>query len=94
MHYLDVQQDDKKKTDAPVMAKKEKSKPFVPSEDEAPDFLNLSVREAITMSQKYSLDMEYSGTGVVYKQEPEKGEKLQNKKVKLFFKTPETKTKT
>jgi cell division protein FtsI (penicillin-binding protein 3) len=94
MRYLDIPQDEKKKPEAPVVAKKEKTKPFVPSEDEAPDFLNLSVREAVTMSQKYSLDMEYSGTGVVYKQEPEKGEKLQNKKVKLFLKSPETKTKT
>lgn len=88
LHYLDIPPDEKIETKSiqqPVLVKA--SPDEVLPNDMMPDFSKMTVREAINLSKKYALEMDINGTGQVYKQEPAKGQKIQNKKIKLYFKT-------
>ena len=51
-----------------------------------PDFSKMTIREAIEIAKKYSIEVEFSGTGQIYKQEPAKGAKIENLKIKLYSK--------
>lgn len=53
---------------------------------EMPDFSKMTIREAIEIAKKYSIEVEFSGTGQIYKQEPAKGAKIENLKIKLYSK--------
>ncbi len=88
LHYMDIPPDEKTEsttTSQPVMVKTSPDEPL--SNDLMPDFSNMSIREAVNLSKKHALEMDINGTGQVFKQEPPKGQKIQNKKIKLYFKT-------
>jgi cell division protein FtsI (penicillin-binding protein 3) len=86
--YMDIPKDENDKTEVLPPAIVAGSDPTKYLADEImPDFSNMSIREAIALSDKFALQAEFDGTGQVYKQEPAKGEKIQGKKIKLYCKT-------
>jgi len=91
LQYMDVPKDDKDKNEEKipqVMAASFVEKDL--TKQEMPDFSNMTIREAVDLAKKYSLDVEFNGTGQIYKQEPAKGQKIINQKIKLFSKTDTT----
>lgn len=88
LHYLDIPKDDKNRIDPKppeLMVQKNPEKSL--SIQEMPDFSNMTIREALDLTKKYNLEVELNGSGQVYKQEPLKGQKIINNKIKLYCKT-------
>jgi cell division protein FtsI (penicillin-binding protein 3) len=88
LYYMDIPQDEKNKNEFEMPTKIAEN--FQEEEIIAgrmPDFSNMSIREAVNLAKKYTLDVEFSGTGQIYKQEPVKGQNIINQKIKLFCKT-------
>jgi cell division protein FtsI (penicillin-binding protein 3) len=85
LHYMDVPKDEKPKKDNPLLQAQTAIDPAkYLSRQEVPDFLNMSIRQALEVSQANALPVEFVGTGTVYKQEPAKGKKISDKKIKLY----------
>ena len=88
LHYMDIPKDEKDKTEVPTPAIQASYNPEKLLMNEVmPDFSNMTIREAIDLSKQYDLNVEFSGSGQVYKQEPAKGQKIVDKKIKLYCKT-------
>ena len=96
LHYIDAEPDEKTDNQIlPVAKTIPQNSTTQPVENgKMPNFMDLDIRAAVELSKKYSIDAEMSGTGVVYKQEPKTGDALENKKVRLYFKLPESKSST
>ncbi|MEZ4845399.1 MAG: penicillin-binding transpeptidase domain-containing protein, partial [Bdellovibrionota bacterium] len=87
LHYMDIPKDEKKKNVEPAMrASAEVDPAKYLSRQEVPDFSNMTIRQALEVSKSNALDVEFVGTGIVYKQEPAKGEKIPDKKIRLYCK--------
>ena len=52
-----------------------------------PNFINMTLREAIDFSEEHAIDLEIHGSGVVFKQDPKHGQDLGKKKVRLYLRT-------
>lgn len=95
LHYIDAPRDEKSKDDMLQFAKSSDRPLHRTAEPgKMPNFIDLSIREAIEISKQNSLNIEINGSGIVYKQEPSEGESTENKKVKLYLKTQEGKSST
>lgn len=85
---MDIPKDEKDKNEVKEIGTVAENNPEINlSNQEMPDFSNMSIREAVDLAKKYELDVEFNGTGQIYKQEPAKGQKISNQKIKLFCKT-------
>ncbi len=88
LNYMDIPKDEKDKNEAKEIGTVAENNPEKNlSNQEMPDFSNMSIREAVDLAKKYELDVEFNGTGQIYRQEPAKGQKILNQKIKLFCKT-------
>lgn len=88
LNYMDIPKDEKDKNEVKEIGTVAENNPEINlSNQEMPDFSNMSIREAVDLAKKYELDVEFNGTGQIYKQEPAKGQKISNQKIKLFCKT-------
>ena len=87
LHYLDVPPDEKIQTTAkptPVLVKASPTEAL--GNGMMPDFSNMSIREVVSLTKQYNIEADLDGSGLVYKQEPAKGQKIENQKIKLYFK--------
>lgn len=87
LHYMNIPKDEKsKKEEAPIQAEALTDPAKYLSKQEVPDFSNMTIRQALDLSKTNALPVEFIGTGTVYKQEPTKGTKISDQKIKLYCK--------
>lgn len=84
LHYLDVPYDDGMDESKMEFVKAPKIN-YNDNSDQMPNLKGLPMRDAVEISRRISPSVEINGTGRVYKQYPEQGESLQNRKIQLYL---------